>query len=155
VCVGGGGLIAGCALAMRQTLGRKVRIFGVEPEGAPTLTRALEAGKPVVIQDMPTKVQGLCPPYAGAINTAICAELLDGTLLLDDEAIFDAQRELVQRGGWTVEPAGAAAFAAVRTRKLAGQEYAGRTAKNPLRIAVTVSGGNPDPAQLARLRGAR
>ncbi len=152
VCVGGGGLVAGCALGLGQRLGDKVRVLGVEPEGAPTLTRALAAGKPVVIRDLPTKVQGLCPPYAGAINTAICLELLDGTVLLSDEEIFAAQKELVQRGRWVVEPAGAAAFAAVRSRRLPAELYAGRSKQNPLRVAVTISGGNPDPAQLASLR---
>lgn len=155
VCVGGGGLVTGCALAIRQTLGKRVSILGVEPAGAPTLTRALAAGRPVVLDDLPTKVQGLCPPYAGAINTEICAELLDGTILLEDEVIFAAQRELVVRGGWTVEPAGAAAFAAVLARALPADLYEGRSASNPLRVAVTISGGNPDPAQLAGLREGR
>ncbi len=152
VCVGGGGLVAGSLLALRQRLGGAVRVIGVEPEGAPNLTRALEAGKPVFLRDMPTKVQGLCPPYAGAVNTKICAEFLDGTLLLSAAEIFEAQRDLVQRGNFVVEPAGAAAFAAVRSQKLPPQLLAGRTQKNPLRVAVTISGGNPDPAQLAALR---
>ena len=79
-------------------------------------------------------------------------ELLDGTVLLSDDEIFAAQKELVQRGGWVVEPAGAAAFAAVRSRRLPTELYAGRSKQNPLRVAVTISGGNPDPAQLASLR---
>ena len=153
ICVGGGGLVAGSALALRQRLGSAVRIYGVEPEGAPTLTRALAAGKPVVLRDMPSKVQGLCPPYAGAINTEICAQFLDGTLLLTDEQIFAAQRELVLETGFSVEPAGAAAFAAVYSRSLPANLLEGRGAANPLRVAVTISGGNPDPAQLAALRG--
>ena len=151
-CVGGGGLAAGTALALRQRLGAAVRVLGVEPAGAPTLTRALEAGRPVVLKDLPTQVQGLCPPYAGAINTEICSAFLDGTILLSDEEIFAAQGELVRRGGWVVEPAGAAAFAAVRSRKLPAALLVGRGPANPLRVAVTVSGGNPDPAQLAALR---
>jgi threonine dehydratase len=155
-CVGGGGLVAGTALALRQKLGSRVAILGVEPEGAPTLTRALQAGKPVVLRDLPTSVQGLCPPYAGAVNTEICAAFLDGTVLLTDEEILAAQKELVQQGGYVVEPAGAAAFAAVRSRALPEELYAGRTRANPLRVAVTVSGGNPDPAQLAaQLAGPR
>ena len=154
-CVGGGGLVAGTALAVRQRLGERVTVLGVEPEGAPTLTRALEAGRPVVLTELPTRVQGLCPPYAGAVNREICAEFLDGTILLADEPIFAAQAELVRRGGWIVEPAGAAAFAAVRERRLPEELYAGRTRANPLRVAVTVSGGNPDPAQLESLRSAK
>jgi threonine dehydratase len=152
VCVGGGGLVAGIALALRQRLGDSVRVLGVEPEGAPTLTRAIAEGKPVVLREMPTKVQGLCPPYAGAVNTQICLAFLDGTVLLSDEEIFAAQRELVQRAGLVVEPAGAAAYAAVRARRLPPELLRGRGPTNPLRVAVTVSGGNPDPAQLASIR---
>ena len=152
VCVGGGGLVAGSVLALRQRLGDSVRVLGVEPEGAPTLTRAIAAGKPVFLRDMPTKVQGLCPPYAGALNTQICLAFLDGTVLLSDEEIFAAQRELVQRAGLVVEPAGAAAYAAVRSRRLPIEWLAGRGPTNKLRVAVTISGGNPDPAQLASVR---
>jgi threonine dehydratase len=152
ICVGGGGLVAGSTLALRQILGDSVRVFGVEPEGAATLTRALAAGRPVVLQEMPTQVQGLCPPSAGAINTMICAAFLDGTILLSDEQIFAAQRELVQKTAWIVEPAGAAAFAAVRAQRLPAELLDGRDEANPLRVAVTISGGNPDPAQLAAMR---
>ncbi|HTF89829.1 MAG TPA: pyridoxal-phosphate dependent enzyme [Planctomycetota bacterium] len=152
VCVGGGGLVAGTVLALRQRLGNAVQVLGVEPEGAPTLTRAMAEGKPVFLREMPTEVQGLCPPYAGAVNTEICLAFLDGTVLLSDEEIFAAQRELVTKADLVVEPAGAAAFAAVRSRKLPPRLLAGRSRANPLRVAVTVSGGNPDPAQLASLR---
>ncbi|HUR29766.1 MAG TPA: pyridoxal-phosphate dependent enzyme [Planctomycetota bacterium] len=152
VCVGGGGLVAGSVLGLRQRLGDSVQVLGVEPEGAPTLTCAMAEGRPVVLRDMPTKVQGLCPPYAGAVNTEICLAFLDGTVLLSDEEIFAAQRELVQRAGLVVEPAGAAAFAAVRSRRLPAALYARRSPANPLRVAVTVSGGNPEPAQLALMR---
>ena len=129
-----------------------MKVLGVEPEGAPTLTCAMAEGRPVVLRDMPTKVQGLCPPYAGAVNTEICLAFLDGTVLLSDEAIFAAQRELVQKAGLVVEPAGAAAFAAVRSRRLPAELYVRRGPENPLRVAVTVSGGNPEPAQLALMR---
>jgi threonine dehydratase len=105
-----------------------------------------------VLQEMPTQVQGLCPPSAGAINTMICAAFLDGTILLSDEQIFAAQRELVQKTAWIVEPAGAAAFAAVRAQRLPAELLDGRDEANPLRVAVTISGGNPDPAQLAAMR---
>ncbi|HVS10049.1 MAG TPA: pyridoxal-phosphate dependent enzyme, partial [Planctomycetota bacterium] len=153
VPVGGGGLIAGCALAMRQALGGRVAVVGVEPAGAPTLTRALERGEPVVLERIETRVQGLCPPSAGRLNTEICTTLAHSVHTLPDGPIFAAQAELVRRGGWTVEPAGAAAVALVLERALPEELYENRGADRPLRVAAIVSGGNPDPEQLAAVRG--
>ena len=151
VCVGGGGLIAGSSLALRQTLGAGVKIFGAEPAGAPSLTRGVEAGKPVHLPDITSRVQGLTPTYSGQINVDICRATLDGIVLLGDDEIFAAQAELV-RSGETVEPAGAAAFAVVMARRLPERLFSGHDASKPLRVAVVVSGGNPDPAQLESVR---
>jgi threonine dehydratase len=152
VPVGGGGLIAGVALAVEQELGAGVAVIGAEPEGAPTMSRALDAGEPVEIDPITTSVQGLCPLSAGVLNTAICAERVRTVVTLADEVILAAQRELVVRGGWTVEPAGAAAMAVVRAGMLPGELLDGRGPEDPLRVAAVVSGGNPDPEQLRRLR---
>ena len=152
VPVGGGGLIAGVSLALRQELGRDVLVLGAEPAGAPTMSRALEAGRPVEVDPITTAVQGLCPLAAGALNTEICADTVSAVATLADEAIHAAQRELVVRGGWTVEPAGAAAVAVVLAGRLPSERLEGRTAADPLRVAAIVSGGNPDPEQLRRLR---
>jgi threonine dehydratase len=154
VPVGGGGLVTGCALGVRQKLGERVAVIGSEPAGAPTLTLALAAGEPVTLEEITTAVQGLCPPYAGRLNTELCAELLRGVVTLEDEVIFEAQRALVRRGGWVVEPAGAAAVAVVLARRLPGDLLAERDRRRPLRVAAVVSGGNPDPAQLERIRHA-
>ncbi|MBL8858032.1 MAG: pyridoxal-phosphate dependent enzyme [Planctomycetes bacterium] len=143
VCVGGGGLISGSSLALRQTLGARVKIFGAEPRGAPSLSRGIEAGKPVHLSMITSAVQGLTPTWSGQINVDICRATLDGIVLLEDDDIFAAQRELVARGE-TVEPAGAAAFAAVISKKLALQ--------GARKVAVVVSGGNPDPVQIESLR---
>ena len=148
---GGGGLIAGSALALHRALGRGVRVFGAEPAGAPTLAEALRAGEPVVIDPITTEVQGLCPLSLGSLNTRIAREHVEGAFPLTDEEIWAAQRRLVREGGWTVEPAGAAAVAAVLVGKLPGELFEGRGAGHPLRVAAVVSGGNPDPAQLERI----
>jgi threonine dehydratase len=142
--VGGGGLVAGSALALRCELGERVRIYGAEPEGAPTLTRGLERGAPVVVEQITSKVQGLTPLFAGQINIDIARATLDGVFLLRDEQIFAAQKRLVAAGE-TVEPAGAAACAAV---------FAGMLPKSGsrLRVAAVVSGGNADPAQIQSVR---
>jgi threonine dehydratase len=151
VCVGGGGLVSGTSLALRRALGKSVRIFGVEPAGAPSLTRGIDAGAPVHLDSITSKVQGLTPTYSGQINVDVCRATLDGTILLSDEAIFAGQKRLVAAGE-VVEPAGAAAFAAVLARAIPESVFAGRSAKERLRVAVVVSGGNPDPAQLESVR---
>ncbi|MFN0242743.1 MAG: threonine/serine dehydratase [Planctomycetota bacterium] len=151
VPVGGGGLVSGVSLAIRQTLGARPKVFGAEPRGAPSLSRALAAGKPVMLESIDSKVQGLTPPYSGQANVDVCETTLDGVVLLDDAEIFDAQRFLVAHGE-TVEPAGSAALALVLSKKLPVELFAGRSASNRLKVAVVVSGGNPDPAQLEAVK---
>lgn len=151
VCVGGGGLISGSSLALRQLLGTRVKILGAEPAGAPSLARGVAAGGPVHLAQITSKVQGLTPTYSGQINVDICRATLDGIVALEDDEIFAAQKTLV-RLGETVEPAGSAAFAVVTSGKLPAALSSGRDARNPLRVAVVVSGGNPDPAQLESVR---
>ncbi len=151
VCVGGGGLVSGTSLALRRKLGGAVKILGVEPEGSPSLTRGIAAGKPVHLDDITSCVQGLTPTYSGQVNVDVCSATLDGTILLPDEMIFAGQKRLVAQGE-IVEPAGAAAYSAVVGRELPAEWLAGRTSQDPLRVAVVVSGGNPDPAQLDALR---
>lgn len=152
--VGGGGLIAGSSLAIHRELGRGVRIFGAEPSGAPTMKLALEARRPIFLRSITTSVQGLCPLSAGKLNTAIAVEHVQDSLPLSDHAILSAQKRLVCEGDWVVEPAGAAAPAAVFDGALPHELLTERTEDNPLRVAAVVSGGNPDPRQLAELRSA-
>jgi len=148
--VGGGGLLAGSSLAIRRTLGGAVRVFGVEPAGSPNMTLGLEAGGPVDVDPITTKVQGLCPLQAGRLNVQIALECVDGVFTLEDDEIYAGQRALV-RAGHTVEPAGAATFAWVRGG-LPVELLSGRSAADPLRVAAVISGGNADPAQLEELR---
>lgn len=147
---GGGGLVTGSALGLATVLGERVQVLAVEPEGAPNLTSALEAGAVVPLERITTAIQGLCPLDTGELNLALAERLLCGTLLLGDAEIYAGQRVLV-RSGLTVEPAGAAAFAAVLAGALPAELLAGRSAAKPLRVAAVISGGNPDPAQLAGL----
>lgn len=152
VPVGGGGLLAGSCLALAGALDPVPAIRGVEPEGARTLGPALERRAQVPLDPMTSSVQGLCPPSIGARNLEIALRHGVDVITLDDETILAAQRELVRTGGWVVEPAGAAAPAAVLRGHLPESLLEGRSAANPLRVAAIVSGGNPDPAQLASIR---
>ncbi|MGD8376533.1 MAG: pyridoxal-phosphate dependent enzyme [Acidobacteriota bacterium] len=149
--VGGGGLLAGSSLALRRELGAAVRILGVEPEGAPSMSLGLAAGRPVPLKRIDTQVQGLCPPYSGEINIAIGLETVDAVALLSDEAIFAAQARLV-RAGHRVEPAGAASAAGVLSGGIPAPWLEGRGARHPLRVVAVISGGNADPRQLEGLR---
>ena len=143
-------MIAGSSLALHSVLGPGVRVIGVEPEGAPNLTRALEAGAVVPLERITTSVQGLCPLDTGELNLALAQRHVRATILLSDAEIHAGQKALLQ-AGFTVEPAGAAAFAAVAQGRLAAELLEGRSRANPLRVACVVSGGNPDPSQVRAL----
>ena len=137
-------------MALRSELGESLQVIGVEPAGAPNLTLGLAASRPIAPQ-IDTVVQGLCPVAIGHLNLAICQATVDHVLLLEDRIILDAQRELVL-GGEVVEPAGAAAPAAVLAGRIPESWTRGRDSGNPLRVAAVVSGGNPDPSQLEQIR---
>ncbi|KAA3611797.1 MAG: pyridoxal-phosphate dependent enzyme [Planctomycetota bacterium] len=149
--VGGGGLSSGSAIAIHRTLGEQVQIFGIEPEGAPSMALAVAEGRQVDIQPT-TAVQGLCPVNSGLLNLNVCRRYLAGLLTVTDEEVFASQARLVNREGLLVEPAGAAAAAALFAGKLPQALWEGRSSERPLRVAAVVSGGNPDPAQLAALK---
>lgn len=152
VPVGGGGLVAGTSLALRRALGDEVVVLGAEPAGAPSMQLSLEHGTPARLETIDTVVQGLCPTSTGCLNFLICAETLNGVLLLPDEDILAAQAELVRERDEVVEPAGGAGLAVVTSGHLPATLLEGRDERNPLRVAVVVSGGNPDPVQLEALR---
>lgn len=165
LCIGGGGLSAGSALALRRALGGRVALLGAEPVGADKMTRGLGAGEPVHLDEVTSKVQGINTPFAGSYNIEINRAVIDAVVPLEDEAIFAAQRVLVRddpASGWTgetVEPAGAAAYALTRDERfepMVRRILAARGHEVPagraLRVVVTVSGGNPDPAQLEAQR---
>ncbi|TWF76862.1 L-threonine ammonia-lyase [Pseudonocardia hierapolitana] len=133
VPVGGGGLIAGIAAYLAGT----VRVVGVEPTGAPTLTRARAHGAPV---DAPTgsiAADALAPRRIGELVFPITQAHVHDVVLVDDESIRDAQRALWDELRLVAEPAAAVAVAAVRTG-------AYRIAPGE-RVAVVVSGANTEP----------
>ena len=151
LCVGGGGLMSGSSLAVRQVLGEHVQVFGAEPAGAPSMFLGLKKGEQVNLESIDTNVQGLCPINSGKLNIAICLTTVDRVVLMSDDQIYGAQEVLV-RAGHTVEPAGAAAVSLVLSGQIPDELLEGRTRDNPLRVACVVSGGNPDPAQIEAIR---
>ena len=123
VCVGGGGLLAGIAVAAKA-IKPGVRIVGVEPEGAPVVTRSLVAGYPVTIEKITTVADGLAAPFAAPTSQRLIERLVDDVVIVTDDEILQALRLLLERTK-LVEPAGAAATAALLTGK-AGVEAGSR-----------------------------
>jgi threonine dehydratase len=113
VAVGGGGLIAGIASWYQG----RIKIVGVEPEKAPTLARALEAGRPVDAEAGGIAADSLAPRRVGELVFPIIQRHIDKTVLVSDDAIRDAQRSLWKTLRIVAEPGGAAALAALTSRR--------------------------------------
>lgn len=109
VAVGGGGLIAGIA----AWYGRRVKVVGVEPEGSRCLYAALEAGAPVDVPVESVAADSLGAKRTGDLVFAIAREAVDHVVLVDDDAIRNAQKMLWRRLRVAAEPGGAAAAAAL------------------------------------------
>jgi threonine dehydratase len=139
VAVGGGGLIGGTAAWYRRT----VRVIGVEPRTAPTLTLALEAGRPVDAPASGIAADSLAPKQVGELTFAIARAWLDRVVLVEDHEISRAQRLLWDITRIVAEPGGAAAFAA-----LTSGAYRPDADE---RVAVIVCGGNTDVVQFDRV----
>ena len=142
VGIGGGGLVAGVAVAVA---GKKtgVRVIGVEPEGAAAMRIALDAGKPVPLDSVKTIADGLAAPIAGTRGFDICRRLVEDVVVIPDAIIAEGLRFLAERAKLVAEPAGAAATGAL---------LAGRIpVRKGERVVAIVSGGNVDRARFAEL----
>lgn len=142
VPVGGAGLIAGVALALKK-LKPKLQIIGVEPERAPSLTEALRAGKPVRVAMKPTLADGLAVAQVGENAFQIARKLVDKVLLVGEHEIALAILRLLELEKAVVEGGGAAPLAAC----LAGlvPELKGKN------VVLPLSGGNIDTPILGRV----
>ncbi|HEX3913967.1 MAG TPA: threonine/serine dehydratase [Steroidobacteraceae bacterium] len=130
VAVGGGGLIAGLA----AWYGGRIKLVAVEPIKAPTLARALEAGRPVDAEAGGVAAESLAPRRVGALVFPIIQRYVHRSVLVSDEAILDAQRRLWTTLRVVAEPGGAAALAALTS----GQYLPGADE----RVGVLICGGN-------------
>lgn len=117
VSIGGGGLMAGVATALKSLL-PSVKVVGVEPEGAPTMYRSLQAGAPVHLETIDTIAEGLAAPYVGQTNLEHVQRYVDDVVLVSDDEMLDALRMILERCKVLTEPAGAAAYAALQFRKV-------------------------------------
>jgi threonine dehydratase len=139
--IGGGALCTGIAAAVKETK-PGVRVFGVEPETSNSMSLALAAGKPVTIQPV-SVADGLGSPFAGEWTLAMAQRYLDGVLLVDDPTILAGVRFALERMKQLVEPAGAAALAAVLLGRV--------PIRDGERVCVVLSGGNVETDRLGEL----
>ena len=110
--IGGGGLISGVAAALKLSK-PEIRVIGVEPEGAPGMTLALEKGEPVHMTAMNTIADGLAAPFVGNHNLNHVRAFVDDVVTVQDGEIIEAMRLLLERTKVLAEPAGAASYAAL------------------------------------------
>lgn len=142
VAAGGGGLTGGVACAVKQ-LSPATKVFVVEPTGADTMRRSFDAGAPQSIDAVRTIADSLGAPRCELYSFALNRQFVDDVVLVDDAQIREAMRLLFRSGKLVVEPAGAAALAAVMfplREQLDGQH-----------VGVVVCGGNIDSDTYARL----
>jgi threonine dehydratase len=137
VPIGGGGLCAGIAAAVKQAL-PACAVYGVEPEGADTMSRSLRSGRPESLDRVRTIADSLGAPHAAPYSLALCQRFVDDVVLVDDDAICRAMALLFADMKLACEPAGATATAALRG------PLAGRLAGK--RVGVIVCGSNIDAA---------
>jgi threonine dehydratase len=142
IAVGGGGLLGGVATWYAGAEPRKTRVMGVEPELAPTMTRALAVGAPVDAEAGGIAADSLAPRRVGQVTFPIARDRVDRVVLVSDDAIRAAQESLWRALRIVAEPGGAAAVAAV----LAG----GYRPARGERVAVVICGGNTTPVDFAR-----
>ncbi|MCU1672337.1 MAG: threonine dehydratase, partial [Frankiales bacterium] len=140
VSLGGGGLLAGVAVAVKA-LRPDVTIVGVQAKGAAAFPGSLESGKPVPLAVMTTMADGIAVGCPGDVTFTHVRDLVDRVVTVDEEALSRALLLCLERAKLVVEPAGAAAVAAVSEDP---------TSFEPPVVAV-ISGGNIDPVLLSKV----
>lgn len=144
VPVGGGGLLAGVAAAIKQTRA-SVRVVGVEPSGAAAMKASLEAGHAVTLEHTESIADGLMPVRPGDLTFAHAQQFVDEVITVEDAQIVDAVLWLFARAKIVAEPSGAATVAAALAAHAPG----------PGRVVAIVSGGNIGLDRLDELRRQR
>jgi threonine dehydratase len=135
VAAGGGGLAAGVACAVKQT-SPGTAVYVVEPEGADTMSRSFRAGTPQSIDAVRTIADSLGAPRCEPYSFGLTRRFADEVVLVSDDQIRDAMRLLFRAAKLVVEPAGAAALAALMCPL--------RTRLDGCRVGIIVCGGNID-----------
>ncbi|MCS7234323.1 MAG: threonine ammonia-lyase [Synergistetes bacterium] len=141
VPVGGGGLIAGVSTAIKE-INPKIKVIGVQAEGAPAVYLSIREGKIIELEKVNTIADGIAVRRPGEITTQIIKKYVDEIILVSDEEIASAILLLIERGKLIVEAAGAVGVAAIIARKISLKGE---------KVLVILSGGNIDVNMIARL----
>ncbi len=142
VPIGGGGLLAGIAVAVKH-LRPDVAIYGVEPRRAASFTAALRAGQPVAVPLQPTLADGLAVAVVGTNAFSIARPHVERVVVVDEDELAIAILRIVELEKTVVEGAGAAPLAALLSGRL--PELKGK------RVVLPLAGGNIDPTILSRV----
>jgi threo-3-hydroxy-L-aspartate ammonia-lyase len=145
VCMGGGGLTSGCAVAAKHLLPH-CEVYGVEPLAGNDFQQSIRSGSIVKIATPRTIADGAQTQAAGPLTFAVCQALLKDVLTVDDAALVKTMRFVAERMKMVIEPTGALAAAAALWGDSEGQ-----LSVQGKRVGVMVSGGNVDPAYYAKL----
>ena len=140
VCTGGGGLLAGIAVAIK-TLRPDVRVVGVQAETAAAFPASLAAGRPVPLASMATMADGIAVGCPGPVPFALVSDLVDEIVTVSEESMSRALLLVLERAKLVVEPAGAVGVAAVMDNPTGFEAP----------VVVVLSGGNVDPLLLQRV----
>ncbi len=141
VPIGGGGMISGIAIAIKN-LNPKIRVYGVEAEGAQSMRNALAEGKPVKLNKMATIADGIAVKTPSQLTFDATREYVDDILVVSDAEIAHSLYLLLQRAKILAEPAGVAALAAVLHKKIS---FRGR------KVVPVISGGNINTGLLEQI----
>lgn len=144
VCLGGGGLTAGVALAAKlkaKAVGHKVKVYAVQAELAAAYPPSLKAGKPVEVKVQPTIADGIAVARPGKLPFEIIDQYVDKVVTVSEDEIALAMLAVMERSKLVVEAGGVVGAAAVMSGKL---KLKGKT-------AIVLSGGNIDPLLLQRV----
>ncbi len=142
VAVGGGGLIGGVGVYMKWA-SPQTEIVGCWPENSPVLYEAIKAGRIVDVPEQPTLSESTAGGLeAGTITLDVCRQVIDRSVLVQEDEILAAMRLVQKQKGWLMEGAAAVALAAFLKH---ADDYAGKT------VAIIICGGNLSPEVLRRL----
>jgi len=144
VPIGGGGLISGLSSAIKQkaaTLGRTIRIIGVQAENAAAYPPSLAAGERVRVDVHPTIADGIAVAIPGVLNFDIIKGAVDEVITVTEDDTAKALLMLLERAKLVVEPAGAVGVAAILAGKV----------RNSGKTVAVLSGGNIDPLLMQRI----
>jgi threonine dehydratase len=144
VCVGGGGLISGCAVAATHLL-PGIEVWGVEPEAGNDTQRSLAEGRIVHIDTPKTIADGAQTQHSGTLTFPVIQQLVRGIVTASDAQLVDAMRFFAERMKIVVEPTGCLGAAALMSRVAGLPNLRGR------RVGVILSGGNVDVRRYAEL----